>query len=224
MSGQRDIVLFWGSGSPPCWRVMITLEEKNLEYTSRLGSFDKKDHKTEEVLALNPRGQFPTFKYGDIVLNESLGIVDFLVAQHKSTGCCLLPDDPTKQAAVLQRKYEIANLIRATETSVYYLFRTKKDEIDPEKVKMSDLLNELEKWNGFLGKTEHVALPEFSVADIIFYPQVAFLERVGFKFEDKFSNIANYMKKMKERPSIQKSWPPHWKETPNLSLVTPYVK
>lgn len=123
MAGQKEITLFWGSGSPPCWRVMITLEEKGLKYESRLGSFEKKDHKTPEVFALNPRGQFPTFKYGDIVLNESIGIVDFLIARHKTTGPSLLPEDPKELANVLQRKYEIANLIKATETSVYYLFR-----------------------------------------------------------------------------------------------------
>uniref|UniRef100_A0A8B9HUN2 Uncharacterized protein n=1 Tax=Astyanax mexicanus TaxID=7994 RepID=A0A8B9HUN2_ASTMX len=27
----EDMLLFWASGSPPCWRVMIALEEKNLQ-------------------------------------------------------------------------------------------------------------------------------------------------------------------------------------------------
>lgn len=50
--------LLWGSGSPPCWRVMIALEEKNLQgYDQKLLSFDKAEHKSQEVLTLNPRGQ-----------------------------------------------------------------------------------------------------------------------------------------------------------------------
>ena len=28
-------VLIWGSGSAPCWRVMIALEEKGLQYESK---------------------------------------------------------------------------------------------------------------------------------------------------------------------------------------------
>ena len=53
-----DILLYWGSGSPPCWRVMLCLEEKGLQgYQSKLISFDKKEHKSEEILKINPRGQ-----------------------------------------------------------------------------------------------------------------------------------------------------------------------
>lgn len=54
----EDMMLYWGSGSPPCWRVQIALEEKNLQgYQHKLLSFDKKEHKCEEVMKLNPRGQ-----------------------------------------------------------------------------------------------------------------------------------------------------------------------
>ena len=53
-----NIFLYWGSGSPPCWRVMMCLEEKGLlGYRSKFCSFEKKEHKSEEVLKINPRGQ-----------------------------------------------------------------------------------------------------------------------------------------------------------------------
>lgn len=32
-------LLIWGSGSAPCWRVMIALEEKGLQYESQLIEF-----------------------------------------------------------------------------------------------------------------------------------------------------------------------------------------
>lgn len=52
------MMLYWGSGSPPCWRVLIALEEKNLQgFQHKLLSFDKGEHKSEEVMKLNPRGQ-----------------------------------------------------------------------------------------------------------------------------------------------------------------------
>lgn len=54
----QDMLLFWGSGSPPCWKIMIALEEKNLQgYHNKLLSFEKKDHKSKEVMDINPRGQ-----------------------------------------------------------------------------------------------------------------------------------------------------------------------
>ena len=53
-----DLKLFWASGSPFCFRTMITLEEKNLGgYTSRLLSFEKKELKLPELVNLNHRGQ-----------------------------------------------------------------------------------------------------------------------------------------------------------------------
>ena len=57
MAEQKEIFLYWGSGSTPCWRIQIVLDEKNLDYGSKLLSFDTKEHKSEEILKLNPRGQ-----------------------------------------------------------------------------------------------------------------------------------------------------------------------
>jgi len=53
-----EMFLYWGSGSPPCWRAMLVLEEKGLSgYPNKLVSFEKKEHKSEEILKWNPRGQ-----------------------------------------------------------------------------------------------------------------------------------------------------------------------
>lgn len=54
----QNMMLYWGSGSPPCWRLMIALEEKLLQgYKHKHLSFDKKEHQCAEVKALNPRVQ-----------------------------------------------------------------------------------------------------------------------------------------------------------------------
>ena len=39
-----DRVLYWGSGSTPCWRVQIALAEKELPYESKLLQFSKSAH------------------------------------------------------------------------------------------------------------------------------------------------------------------------------------
>ena len=55
---SEDFFLFWGSGSSPCWRPMIVLEEKGLGgYPNKLIEFSKQEHKGEYVKKLNPRGQ-----------------------------------------------------------------------------------------------------------------------------------------------------------------------
>src|SRR5919197_5261787 len=70
--------LYWGSGSPFSWRVMLTLEVKRLPYGSKLLKFSKEDHKSARYLRLNPRGKVPTLKDGDFVLYESLAIMAYL--------------------------------------------------------------------------------------------------------------------------------------------------
>ncbi len=37
--------------------MLLALEEKGLKYESHMISFDKKEHKTPEFLAMNPRGK-----------------------------------------------------------------------------------------------------------------------------------------------------------------------
>ncbi|MEK7245525.1 MAG: glutathione S-transferase N-terminal domain-containing protein, partial [Pseudomonadota bacterium] len=72
------IEVYWGSGSPYAWRVLLTLEAKKIAYVSRLIEFSKEEHKTPDYLALNPRGKVPTLKDGDYVLSESIAIIAYL--------------------------------------------------------------------------------------------------------------------------------------------------
>src|SRR3954449_5755277 len=51
--------VFWGSGSGPAWRVLLALAIKGVPYESKLLSFAKREHKSEEILALTARGKVP---------------------------------------------------------------------------------------------------------------------------------------------------------------------
>ena len=73
-----DPELYWISGSPYAWRVMLALEVKQVPYVSRLLDSSKGDLKTGEFLRLNPRGQVPVLTHGDYVLTESLAILAYL--------------------------------------------------------------------------------------------------------------------------------------------------
>jgi glutathione S-transferase len=51
--------IFWGSGSPFSWRVLLGAEIKGLVYESRLLDFSKGHLKAPEFLQMNPRGRVP---------------------------------------------------------------------------------------------------------------------------------------------------------------------
>jgi glutathione S-transferase len=55
-----DLTLYWVSGSPPSWRVMLTLAMKQLPYRSERIDSASGALKAPAYLDINPRGQVPT--------------------------------------------------------------------------------------------------------------------------------------------------------------------
>jgi glutathione S-transferase len=54
--------LYFISGPPPCWTVMLALEIKGLAYGQRRLSNTKGEQKSADFLKLNPRGQVPVLR------------------------------------------------------------------------------------------------------------------------------------------------------------------
>lgn len=212
-----DIFLIWASGSAPCWRVMLALEEKGLSgYRNKLISFDKQEHKGEDVLRWNPRGQVPTFIHKDHAINESFAVCDYLEVVFKNQGTRLLPDDTVELGNVLQRKYEFFNLEKKGGEAVFYVFLRKPEEIDQKELKkrVEDFHTELKLWEKYLGQTEaYVAGKHMSMADVAFFPNLAFYVRLGLQLRKSYPNLVKYYDMMLKRPSVEKTWPPHWKGT-----------
>lgn len=215
-----EMFLYWGSGSPPCWRAMLVLEEKGLSgYPNKLVSFEKKEHKSEEILKWNPRGQVPTFIHNNHAVNESLAICDYLEAQFAGQGTKLYPDDPVERGFVLQRKYEAENLAVKGRDVIHYVMWNKPENIKQDDVnkKKSDFFEELAIWEGYLSKSAagdsdggFLASKQLTMADIVFFPHLAIFVRFGLELEPKFPHLARYYQKMLQQQSVKKSWPPHW--------------
>nr|ANW83217.1 rho-class glutathione S-transferase [Sebastes schlegelii] len=215
----QDMTLLWGSGSPPCWRVMIALEEKNLQgYNQKLLSFEKMEHKSQEVLDINARGQLPSFKHGDVIVNESYAACFYLESQFKSEGTKLIPDSPAEQALMYQRMFEGLSFYEKLNTVTYYDWFVPEGERHDSALKRNKeaLITEVKLWEGYLqklGSGSHLAGPSFSLADVTVFPTVATLFRFGLSAE-RYPKLGEYYALLKERPSVKASWPPHWLENP----------
>ncbi|XP_070840052.1 glutathione S-transferase A-like isoform X4 [Chaetodon trifascialis] len=218
----KDMTLLWGSGSPPCWRVMIALEEKNLKgYNQKMLSFDKKEHKSKEVMDINPRGQLPAFKHEDKVLNESLAICFYLESQFKSQGNKLIPDGAAEQALMYQRLFEGFTFNQKMTDYFYQHSRVPEEERHESALKRNKeaAIAELKLWEGYLDKAPCcVAGKTFTLADVAFYPSVAGLFRYGL-CEERYPKLAAYYNSLKDRPSIKGSWPPTWLDSPGQDML-----
>ncbi|XP_078690325.1 glutathione S-transferase A-like [Branchiostoma floridae x Branchiostoma belcheri] len=217
---ESETDFYWGSGSFPCWRAMLCLAEKKVKYQSHLLSMDKKEHKTEEILKLNPRGQLPIFKHGQVIINESVGICQYVESAFKGQGTQLMPEEPSQQAAVLQRSLEAENVRqKMVLDTLMYMWTTKPEDISQDllKQKKQNLAQEVNYWEGHLAKLgpgSHIAGKDFTVADATFWPSLAFLVRLGMPIQTCCPNLAKYYEMVKQRPTVQETWPPHWKKSP----------
>ncbi|XP_041867832.1 glutathione S-transferase A-like [Melanotaenia boesemani] len=215
----KDMTLLWGAGSPPCWRVQIVLEEKNLQdCNQKLLSFEKMEHKSKEVMDLNPRGQLPVFKHGNIILNESYAACFYLESQFKSQGNQLIPDSPEEQARMYQRMFEGLTLFENFKSAMFYdRFVPENERHDSARKRNKEALTtEIQRWEGYLqklGSGSYLAGPSFSLADVVVFPTVAILFRFGL-CSKRYPKLAEYHDMLKERPSIKASWPPNWLENP----------
>uniref|UniRef100_A0A8C8GD65 Glutathione S-transferase rho n=1 Tax=Oncorhynchus tshawytscha TaxID=74940 RepID=A0A8C8GD65_ONCTS len=234
----KDMTLLWGSGSPPCWRVMIALEEKQLQgYNQKLLSFEKAEHKSKEVLDINPRGQLPAFKHGDNILNESYAACMYLESasclsvtrrpceetnliksRFRSQGPQLIPEGQLEQALMYQRMFEVLNLSDKLSNVIYYNYRVPEGERHDSAIKRNkeNLAAEIKLWEGYFQKVEagsYLAGKAFSLADVIVFPVIAYAFRFGLSTE-RYPKLGAYYNMVKDRPSVKATWPPHWLENP----------
>ncbi|XP_067111378.1 glutathione S-transferase A-like [Osmerus mordax] len=220
----KSMTLLWGSGSPPCWRVMIALEEKNLQgYNQKLLSFAKGEHRSQEVLDINPRGQLPAFQHGDNILNESYAACMYLESLFKSQGRKLVPDGAAEQALMYQRMFEGLTLHQKLSDVVYYNLKVPEAERLDSALKrnLEALATELTLWEGYMQKMEagsYLAGKDFSLADITVFPVIAYAFRFGLSAE-RYPRLGQYNDLMNDRPSVKATWPPHWLESPGSGTL-----
>ncbi|XP_030644272.1 glutathione S-transferase A [Chanos chanos] len=215
----KDMTLLWGFGSPPCWRTMIALEEKNLQgYNQKLLSFEKGEHKSKEVMDINPRGQLPTFKHGDKILNDSYAACMYLESQFKSQGTQLIPESAAEQALMYQRMFEIPTFQEKLYYVAYYEYFVPEGERHDSALKRNKeaLTAELQLWENYLQKMEtgsYLAGKKFTMADVVGFPVVACAFRNGLS-EERYPKLTEYYNLVKERPSVEAIWSKDWQKNP----------
>ena len=97
--------LYFISGSPPCWSVMLALEVKGLNYTPVRLYNSKSEQNAPKLLAVNPRGEVPVLMDGNgsgdgATFCETLSILTYLDAAYPEP--LLFGDTSTETAQMWQ--------------------------------------------------------------------------------------------------------------------------
>jgi glutathione S-transferase len=216
--------VFWVSGSPFAWRVLLTLEVKRLSYTSRLLEASKGDLKKPEYLKLNPRGKVPTLKDGEVVLGESLAIMAYLDRKHPAVPLFGVNAEETAHIWQLISEYFSyldgpANRIIAP---IYFGKISEKREDIRAAVPATHA--ELERFERVLRGSSWFGGETICAADIAIYPFIKSLLRAASKetaapldlgllpFDARYPRLAAWMQHVERIPGYEKTYPPHWRQ------------
>ena len=217
------IDLYWGSGSPYSWRVLLALEYKRLAYNSHLLQFSKQEHKAPHILAMNFRGRVPILKDGDYVVFESLAVLYYLEQKY--------PEPPIfgrtpEEAGVIMRviceyeSYTQPQLMRIVEQM--FAARPEAEQADLAD-DMHAVAREARSIEARLAHSNWVVGESFSAADIVLFPALQVLLRALSKpqaraLSSRFLPLAvNYpalerwIARVEALPGYDRTFPPHWR-------------
>jgi glutathione S-transferase len=215
--------VYWASGSPFAWRVLLTLEVKQLPYESRLLSFTNREHKSTEYLALNPRGKVPTLRDGDFVVYESLAVMAYLDKKY--------PDRPIFGAS----PQDTETIWRMVSENISYVCDPIQKVVVPLFVggvgeKKAGIREAAAAVAGELSRLERLVATSpwlfgasISAADITIFPWIQSLLSAAAKdeakplalgmlpFETHYPNLADWVRRIEQIPGYERTYPPHWR-------------
>ena len=218
------ITLYWGSGSPFSWRVMLALQYKNLAYDSQLLHFDKQEHQSPHMLKLNPRGRVPVLKDGDYVVFESVAILYYLDLKYPQPPIFGLTPE---EAGVIMRvicefqSYAEPSLQRIIEA----VFSNEVAEhFDALTDAMHMVAREARTIEGRLSKEKWIVGENYTALDMVIFPWIQLLRRalnkpaaaeLGARFlpmERNYPALARWIERIESLPGYENTYPPHWRD------------
>jgi len=218
------ITLYWGSGSPFSWRVMLALQHKNLPYESQLLHFDKQEHQSPHMLKLNPRGRVPVLKDGDYVVFESVAILYYLDLKYPAPP--IFGVTPEEAGVIMRVICEFQSYAEpALQKIVQAIFSDRvAADIDALTDAMHAVAREARTIEGRLSKEQWIVGASYTALDMVIFPWIQLLRRalnkpaaaeLGARFlpmERNYPALARWIERIESLPGYENTYPPHWRD------------
>ena len=215
--------VYWGSGSPFAWRVLLTLEVKRLTYQSTLLEFSKGEHKASGFLKLNPRGKVPVLKDDEFVLSESLAIMVYLDRKYPEPP--LFGTSAQETGLIWRAIMEMESYVLSAGDKLVrpLFFGQGLDETDKIQEAAATIRRELKRIDTELDGSTWLIGKQLSAADISLFPLVQMIARAAGKdaarpfdlellpLDKNFPNIAAWVKRIETLTGYERTYPPHWR-------------
>jgi glutathione S-transferase len=216
--------VYWGSGSPYAWRALLALEFKQLTYVSHLLDFSKQEHKSPQMLKMNPRARTPVVKDGEYVIFESLAILFYLDRKYPTPP---LFGATAEEAGTIMRvisefqAYVEAHLMKIVEAILFQGTEGRMDEVSRALLVVE---REAKAIDARLAKSQWLVGDACSAADIMIFPPIKLLLRALGRpqaqdirtrllpLETNYPGIDAWLRRMETLPGYDRTYPPHWRE------------
>lgn len=217
--------LWWGSGSPYSWRALLALEFKQLPYVSHQVQFAKQEHKSPQLLKMNPRGRVPVLRDGDYVCFESLAILQYLDRKHPEQP--LFGRSAEETGTITRVISEYQSYVEDHIKKVMYaiLFPSPDSGHSDDVARAMHLLAaEARTIEGRLTSSSWLVGEHFSAADIVIFPGIRILMRTlerreagelrnrFLPLEANYPAIDAWIGRVEALPGYERTYPPHWRE------------
>lgn len=215
--------VYWGSGSPYSWRVLLALTMKGVPYESKLLQFSRGDHKAPSFLAMNPRGRVPVLKDGDLVVYESIAILSYIEKQHPAPP--LFGETAAEVAAIWQVVSEVEGYLSPLQEELVATVLGDRTVGREEQVKAvaDQVRSELSLYDKRLAARPYLAGPSLTAADIVLYPALMLIGRIGTRpsslsiglkldnLRAENPNVDRWARSIENLPDYDATYPPHWR-------------
>jgi glutathione S-transferase len=217
------IEVFWGSGSPYSWRVLLALEFKQLRYESHPLDLSKQEHCSPEMLKLNPRGRVPVLRDGDFICYEPLAILTYL--DRKFPQAPLFGSNAEQAGNIMRRICEFqvyveGHLNRIITAIFFGVLESRLEEVHKS---LAVVISEARTIEQRLTQGQWLAGEHCSAADIMVFPSIKTLQRALARrdadelhtpfepLEPNFPAIAAWLRRIEALPGYERTYPPHWR-------------
>lgn len=218
------IEVYWASGDPYSWRVLLALELKRLEWTSHLLQLSKQEHKSPHVVHLNFRGRVPIVKDGDYVCFESLAVLHYLDRKYPDPP--LFGRTPEESGVIMRVICEFQSYVEADLMNLVQAFFEKKTARrgDELAASMHVVAREARSIEMRLARSEWVVGESCSAADVVIFPSIQALLRALAKpeardlssrflpLEVNYPAIGRWIERVAALPGYDRTFPPHWRD------------
>jgi glutathione S-transferase len=217
------IDVYWGSGSPYAWRVLLALEYKRLPYVSHLLQFSKQEHKSPQMLALNPRGRVPVLKDGDYVCFESLAILYYLDLKYPQPP--IFGHTPEEAGTIMRVICEYQAYIEPRLTRITSAIFDGDTDLSGDEITeaMHSVASDARTIEGRLSKSDWIVGDAYSAVDMVIFPGIQLLKRalerpaareLSSRFmpvEVNYPALGRWLARVAALPGYERTYPPHWR-------------